>query len=290
MKKELFLKIWGKRILCAILFCSALGGQGEASAISTPAVKGDPIKEIESDLNREKQKFEEFDAHERDLLAEISGLEQQVAIQKKALEDSKKKIQETKTSIKDLEEKLSQVQQLTRHAEDRVAKRLVALYKHARRGYFRILANAQDLDQFGQRLVYLRSIMEEDRKVIVRMDEEQRRQRKEIVQIREALREKENTQKEEKARFSSLTKDLEIKAVHLMKIHKEKEFYETAVRELEIAAKNLSQELVRIEKDAYETPQSSRFEDSRGHLTLPLEGEIVKWGGRSGSAKGGLHK
>ena len=290
MKKESILNISGKTILCAMLFWSAFGGHAEASASSTPALRGDPIKEIESDLNREKKKFEEFDAHERDLLAEISELEKEVATQKRVLGELKKRIRETKTSKKDLEEKLSQAQELTRQAETRVAKRLVALYKHARRGYFRILANAQDLDQFGQRLVYLRSIMEEDRKVIVRMDEEQRRQRREIAQIQKALREKENTQKEEKARFSSLTKDLEVKAVHLMKVHKEKEFYETAVRELEIEAKNLSQELVRIEKDAYEIPQALRFEDSKGHLILPLEGEIVKWGGGSGSAKGGLHK
>jgi len=62
-----------------------------------------------------------------------------------------------------------------------------------------------------------------------------------------------------------------------MKTHKEKEFYETAVKELQLAAKNLKQALVKIEKkETYKALRSSRFSDSKGKLPFPLKGRIIK--------------
>jgi septal ring factor EnvC (AmiA/AmiB activator) len=74
-----------------------------------------------------------------------------------------------------------------------------------------------------------------------------------------------------------LRRDLEEKAILLMKVHKEKEFYETAVKELRLAAEKLRKTLHKIEKRrANVVSPSTEFSHAKGHLPLPLEGKIVR--------------
>jgi septal ring factor EnvC (AmiA/AmiB activator) len=63
-----------------------------------------------------------------------------------------------------------------------------------------------------------------------------------------------------------------------MKIHKEKEFYQTAVKELEVAAQNLKETLLNLDKKGEGKPVAlpSSFEESRGKLPLPLNGKIIR--------------
>jgi septal ring factor EnvC (AmiA/AmiB activator) len=165
-----------------------------------------------------------------------------------------------------------------------MANRLVALYKYARKGYFKILANAGDLNEFWQRAKYLGAFLEQDRKTLVRLSQQEREYRKQIRLIKEQLIKKEETKNKEEMRLASLREGLERRVIRLMKIHKEKEFYETAVKELGVAAQNLKQTLLKIEKnDTYKVSRTARFEDSKGRLPFPIEGKIIKGYKRSGS-------
>ena len=273
-------------IIPAFIAIFILTGIPEANADPTSGAKEDQIKEIESKLSREKRKLKAFDSRERDILAILADLEQEVAEKRHSVEELGKKIRLGEKEVKKLKRRQSVLERSLETAESQMASRMIALYKYARKGYFKILANAKDLNEFWQRAKYLGVILEQDRKVLVRLAEEEREYRKQIRLIKEQLVKKEETKNGEEIRLASLRQDLEKKVINLMKIHKEKEFYETAVKELEVAAQNLKQTLLKIEKkDTYKIARPSRFANSRGQLPFPIEGKIIKGYKRSGSRK-----
>ena len=291
MKKVIIFRLSNSLILLAFLISNILLMPSET--ISKPTSRGnqDQIEEIESKLSSEKQKLKAFGSQEKDLLAQLSDLENKVTKARRSISALEKKIRLDKVEMERLNVRLGKSKQLLMDAEIQVSERLVALYKYARKGYVKILANVRDLDQFWQRVIYLKSIMKKDRDMLEELTKQKRIHERKISQIRQQLAGKEVSSKENKIRLSSLKKDLEKKVIRLVKIHKEKEFYETAVKELQLAARDLKQALLNIEKkDTYKTLQYSRFEDSRGQLPFPLKGKIIKADKLFGSASKNLSR
>jgi septal ring factor EnvC (AmiA/AmiB activator) len=152
MKRRTIVGVSGSLSLSLFLVCQVLSGLSAASSIPTPETKKDQIKIIESELSREKQKYEQFNAQERDLLAQSSDLEREVAEKRQTLEGLKRKIHVTESASKKLQERLAQVEKSLKKVEAKVMERLVVLYKYARRGYIKVLANVRDPDQLRQRV------------------------------------------------------------------------------------------------------------------------------------------
>lgn len=283
--------IFRSRVLIGLIFSGvlifSLFSYHPYAASDTPAgPTRDQIKEIESKLSTEKQRFKEFDSQEKGLLGQLSLFEQEVSDKKQALGDLREKIRLAKFEIKGLNEKLAGLEESFKNVDLRLGMRLVVLYKYARKGYLKILANAADFGQFRQRVKYLETIIRQDRKSLIKLSGEQLKYKKEIQGIKEELAEKESAQDEKRAKLVALKKDLEKKVIRLMKVHKEKKFYQTSVEELQLAARNLKQALHSIEKKSvFETDWSSRFAESKGRLPFPLKGRIIKCDKLSGSAK-----
>ena len=140
-----------------------------------------------------------------------------------------------------------------------------------------MLATASGLDELHHRMKYLKVILDEDRRIIKMTADERDSHRKEITLIEEQLEIISNLEAEEKSRLSSLKGDMENKVILLARIHKEKEFYEVAVKELQSAAQDLKQTLLNIEKGKERgTILPSGFAGLKGKLPFPIKGEVIK--------------
>ncbi len=235
------------------------------------------INEIESKLSREKKKLRAFDIKEKDILIHLADLEHEVEKKRKAIDELKKRILLAKSDMEKLGNKLDGLARSLESAEIQLAKRLVALYKYGRKGYVRMVATSGNLDQLWHRLKYIKAIVSEGRKELVRLADQTVKYEKEIMLVQESIAKTEAMKNKESERLSSLKKDLEKKVVYLVKIHIEREFYETIVNELQIAARNLKQTMQNIEtKKTYKLSRRSNFADSKGRLALPLEGRIFR--------------
>jgi septal ring factor EnvC (AmiA/AmiB activator) len=94
-----------------------------------------------------------------------------------------------------------------------------------------------------------------------------------------------------KKRLSSIKKDLDKKVVLLMKIHKDKQFYEMSVRELEFAAKNMKDTLNNIEKvNTRKESLPVNFGRTKGKLPLPIEGKIIRANDFLGAKKNKINR
>lgn len=261
----------------------------------SPAASGeqegrkDQIEKLETDLSREREQFLKFNERERELLDHLSGLERDIAEKKQSHAERGERLTRSREDLGRFREQLSATERSLQAIEERLARRLVAFYKHSRRGPVQLLSESKDLDDLARRAKYLQLVMNADRQLFAETLGLQARHRQEILSVREKLAMIERMEKEDAGRLLEIKQELDEKVLVLMKIHEEREFYETAVKELELAARGLREKLLTLEKS--ETRQSdlpSNFADSKGRLPHPCGGRILRAGGAENGLKGVL--
>ena len=265
-------------LTCAILMSVlSMLASSPANGVTESEIKKDQIEKIEKELSKEKEKFLEYGEKERGLLADLSRLETRIEKKKRTLKEIREKIAINKRELEERQERLKELESTSKKAEERIGHRLDAFYRYARRGYMRLLASSADLDQLRKKFKYLQIIMDEDQRLMDDLSRIQHEQRREIALVKEKLAVIERMEREERDKTSSLKEDMDKRVMLLLKIHKEKEFYETVVKELELAARDLKQRLLNLERRGQQQKQlPSDFQKSKGRLPLPMKGKIVK--------------
>ncbi len=283
MYGKLIHKLYRKNYILRLRVCHALTILlfllifSPAVSASDSESKKSQIKKIETDLSRERKQLLRFGKKEKELLGQLSNLEKEIAEKKRFLKAFKKKIGLGKKELKIGQKRLREFEHSLNEVEGRLSKRLVAFYKYAKKGYMQILATSGDLEQLRKRMKYLKVIMSEDQKLFRQMARMQQKHSREVSLIEEKIAVIEGMEKEERSRLLSIKKDLDKKVMLLMRIHKEKEFYETAVKELQIAAKNLKMTLLNLDKKQEKKKRlPSGFAASKGKLPLPVRGKVIK--------------
>lgn len=264
-------------VLLPLFLCQ---GGFSAFAETSSGDKAVQIQRIEEELSREKELFFVFGEKEKGLLDQLADLEKAIAEKNGLIEDIKERMGMVKEELKQQQDRMTKLEGSQKEIEDRLARRLVAFYKHAKRGYVYLLATSRDLHQLRKRLRHLRSLTGEDLNLIGRLGDIRRKRQKEISENNERLVTIERLRQMEKERLVSLNKDLDTKVLLLMRVHKEKEFYETAVKELEIAAQHLGNTILDLEKasDSFgeTTHLPADFSKTKGKLPFPFPGKILK--------------
>ena len=238
------------------------------SLASESEVKKNQIEKIEENLSREKEKFLKFGKKEESLLDQLSNLEKDIDEQTILLNELEKKIRATKNALRTQQARLTESEEALKGIEHRLSKRLVAFYKYAKRGYVQLLATSEGFDQLRKRVKFLKVIMGEDQRLFKEMVAMQRRRKEEISQINEKMAAIKSLEQAESEKLSAIKEDRDRKVFFLMKIHKEKEFYETAVNELETAAQNLKETLRSLDKRQEKKALPTGFEELKGKLPL----------------------
>ncbi|RJR47273.1 MAG: hypothetical protein C4576_10035 [Desulfobacteraceae bacterium] len=249
----------------------------------------DRMEKIETDLSREKEQFLKFHERERELLQQLAKLEGEIAEKRKSLGELSEKLAQKRQELEKYKKLANSTEKSLKDIEGRLAQRLVAFYKYSKRGTVQVLAASRDLDDLAKRARYLRLVMQADHLLFQETLTFQRKHKEEIQGVREKVAAIERMEKEESQRLLGVKEDLDRKVLVLMKIHKEREFYETGVKELELAAKELKEKLLSLEKA--ETPQPvlpKGFPDAKGKLPLPCQGKLMKPGsmGQENALKG----
>ena len=261
--------------------CFALTNLPAGFCLVDAAVKEDSkkkqIQRIESRLTEEGRKLNAFQSKERHLLTLVAELEKQVADTKKEMEALALNVRNIRGRVDAQKEKLKELKSILKRTELKISEYLIALYKYSRRGNVGILANAHELSELQRSIKYIGIVTEKDCRELRRLTEQASEYHDEIVKTETSIGMTESVVKGKGSRLASLKTSLEKKVLLLMKIHEEKEFYETSVEELEIAVEDLKQALNPIgSENPYEIDPSLRFEDCKGRLPLPIRGKIVK--------------
>ena len=241
------------------------------------------MEQMETDLSKEKEEFKRLGLREKDLLGQLAEIEQKIAKKRKLLEEIKEKLRLNQRRLKRQRVRVKRLEQSSNAVRERLGKRLTAFYKYAKRGYVHILTTSQDIEQLRKRMKYLQVIMNGDQKLLQELADVEQELNREIALIEERVRIIEGMKKAESARLSSIKGDQDKKVFLLMKVHNEKEFYETLVKELQRASLNLKETLLDLDRQQKKKKAlPSGFAKSKGRLPLPFRGKIIKshdrWG------------
>lgn len=254
-----------------------------AASASESDTKKKQIRQIETDLSREKEQFLKLGIKEKDLLGQLTEIEKKIAEKREFLEEVKQKLRLNQKELRRQQGKLKRLEKSSKEVREKLGNRLIAFYKYAKRGYVHLLASSKDLHQLRKRMKYLQVIMDDDQRLLEELADVQLKINQEIVLLKERLAIIDRMKKAESARLLSIKEELDKKVFLLMKVHKEKEFYETLVKELQVAAQNLKETLLDLDrKQKKKKMLPSGFADSKGKLPLPFNGKIIKshdrWG------------
>jgi len=266
---------------CTFCLCFALACFPVWAFLADAAVKKTSekkqIQRVESKLSEEARKLNAFQSKEAGLLTLVAKLEKQVADTKKETEALASNIRHVREKLDGQKEKLKELKSILMRTEFKIGEYLIALYKYSRRGNARMLANADALSELQRNIKYIGIVTKKDRLQLRVLTERAAGHRDEIVKAEASTGMTERVVKEKSSRLAFLKTSLEEKVLLLMKIHEEKEFYETSVEELETAVEDLKQALNPIESEnPYVIDPSLKFEDCKGRLPLPIRGKIVK--------------
>jgi len=254
-----------------------LASSASLDAAETVTEKSDQIRQIEEELSREREQYVKFDVKEKNLLGQLAEIEKRIAEKRELVEKLETKIQPQRIELEKMRNRLQGFEAKIRTVRDRLGSKLVAYYKYARRGYVQLLATSKDLDDLRKRMYYLRILMGKDRERLEGMLHVLRSHREQVSAVEEKVHVVSRLEDEEERKAASLEKEIEKKVLLLMKIHREKEFYETAVQELEAAARNLKDTLANLETGTEKRSElTSDFSDYKGMLPLPYEGKIIR--------------
>jgi septal ring factor EnvC (AmiA/AmiB activator) len=248
-----------------------------AVSTSESDTKKKQMEHIETELSREKEQFLKLNTREKDLLGQLAEIEEKIAEKRKLLKEIREKLRLNQKALNRQQEKLRHLEQSSQMVKERLGKRLTAFYKYAKRGYVHILATSQGIEQLRKRMKYLQVIMDGDQALLQQLGEVENEINQEIASIEERVAIIDGMKQAESARLLSIKEEQDKKVFLLMKVHNEKEFYETLVKELQHASKNLKATLLDLDREQKKkTPLPSGFAKSRGRLPLPFNGKIIK--------------
>jgi septal ring factor EnvC (AmiA/AmiB activator) len=263
-----------------------------AAAKNDTASKKKQIELIEADLSKEKAQLLKYYIHEKELLEELTAIENQIKKKKETVEELNNLITINRKELKEQQKGLEQMKKSIAEKEKLLSARLAAFYKNAKRGYLHLLTAADGLLQLNHNIKYITIIAKEDQRVMKQMAENQRKYQEEVSRIEKQLLKITELEEKETTSLTSIRNNLEKEALLLAKIHKEKEFHETIVQELELASRRLKEVLLDLEKLDSETlsPLPADFAEHQGRLSLPVYGKIISDTGKFESLPDKNHK
>jgi murein hydrolase activator len=267
----------GPSFLLRACLAAAVWGIMVPSAMPAEDLRDDQIRRIEEELSREREQYVKFDVKEKNLLGQLTEIEKRVVEKQELLDKLRVRIEERRDEVRDRQRRLAELEAEADEIRGRLGGRVVAYYKYAKRGFVKLLATASDLDDLRKRFFYLRIIMEEDRVLLEAMLRVLTQQKHRVQEMREKLDVVRRLETEEAEQLASLEEDIRRKVLLLMKIHQEKEFYETAVHELQTAAQSLKETLTSLDRKPEVTAKlTSDFAAHKGKLPLPFKGKTIE--------------
>ena len=269
--KQVFLLFFATEVALGFLVTPFPWAEKRTAVELTPA----QMERLKKDLLEQQGELLTVDSRQKGILGEIERLEKTVVSKKESLREVTDKIQGVSREIKEGRARIRQLTQSSGAITSCLKRRLVAFYKFGAPGYLSLLVNPADLHEFQRTAKYMKAIMDHDRRILDALDAQRSGMEEEVGLLERNRKQIEALKTEKNARMTLLEKDVEKKVLLLMKVHREKEFYAKAVKELKGAAQALNRTMVSLEREEKEHFLPEGFAGIKGKVPMPVKGAVV---------------
>jgi septal ring factor EnvC (AmiA/AmiB activator) len=235
--------------------------------------------EVEEQIERGRLQIEEMRQKERRILDQLDRLESQLQEYHEKLETLKNERASLRRGITDKRKRVELIKGELKELRAFLGHRLQALYKFGRQAYLNLLVSAQDLREFQHNWVYLRSITEQDSRLIQqfqRKQVEEERLADDLVSKEQQLGKVVDQIGRQKAGIEKLKRQ---QVALLQDIHNREEMYRLYVEELEGVSQELKQKIDQLQfqevgDDSKIRQLKGDFASKKGTFPYPVSGKL----------------
>jgi septal ring factor EnvC (AmiA/AmiB activator) len=247
-----------------------------AAERSATEITRSQIQQTEKYLLEQQSELHSVDVKQNGILAEIERLERDVAINRASLRQLSGQIEKLSVEIQQGQKRIQELNRSSHATKESLKGRLAAFYKFGRPGYVRLLVTSASVQDFQKVVKYMKAIMDQDRQVLDMLGRQRSHFQDELTALRENMANVEALREAKDRSMLELERCIEEKVLLLMRVHREKEFYAKAVKELKEASETLNEAIIHLELGERERALPEGFAAMKGKLPLPLEGEVIK--------------
>ena len=215
---------------------------------------------------------------ESDIMGQIRAIDEVLEKSNQELDDARLRLQRARTQERLLTNRLKKEEKGYGRQLDVVGARLVNFHKNGRVGYLEVILGATTMDDFVGRVYYLRTIMKNDRLLLMNM----KRQKDAIVRHRDDIK---DTEAELKAftldvadRQKDIERERERREYMLKRVMGEKDYYLASIKELEAESHAITGFIQTLDYTAIQFTGPVTY---TGRLMIPTQGRFSSgFGGR----------
>ena len=277
-------------ILLLLISVSVAGGE-------TPR---DELKGVKQEIRAKKQLISKTRKVEAVVSTELQEINRNLAQKESDLGRLDHDLKGVESSLERTGREIVRVTEEANRKKLEIEHRLASLYKAGELGALRMFFSAESFPQMAENIRYMRSILDNDKKIFAEYDQK-------IVELRKLKVDLErDAAKKSRIKEGIAVKKLEIeqekgkKAAYLVKVRQDRKSYEKSLKELQANAARLQTMMERLEalsrrklssrhekpggriKPLAELPPvpDRGFATQKGRMSLPVRGEIVETYGK----------
>jgi len=268
--------------------------------ISASAVRGetprDELKGVKQEIRAKKKLISKTRKVEAVVSTELQEINRNLAQKESDLSRLDRDLKGVESSLERTGREIVRVTDEANRKKQEIEHRLASLYKAGELGALRMFFSAESFPQMAENIRYMRSILDNDKRIFAEYDQK-------IVELRKLKVDLErDAAKKSRIKDGIAVKKLEIeqekgkKAAYLVKIRQDRSSYEKSLKELQANAARLQTMMERLEalsrrklssrhekrggslKPLAELPPvpDRGFATQKGRMSLPVRGEIVE--------------
>ncbi|WP_350344159.1 peptidoglycan DD-metalloendopeptidase family protein [Proteinivorax tanatarense] len=235
--------------------------------------KEQELNDIEEGIERRRSETNQLERDIAEISDKISKLDGQLKQQRDRINKLNSDIQNTEAKIKETDIEIAETEEFLEETTEHLETRLVTMYQQGSVGYLEVLLNAASFSDFLSRFNALRTIAEDDRRLV-----------EEIKEARDFLEVERQKQVERKESLVSMRAEAQAVEQRLQanrreqdslsaKLHEKKSFTQARIAQKEQAAKDVEKKIERLIREN----QQQNVVNATGQFIWPVPGYGFDW-------------
>ena len=260
----------------------------------------DELKGVKQEIRAKKQLISKTRKVEAVVSTELQEINRDLVQKESDLGRLDRDLKGVESSLDRTGREIVRVTDEANRKKQEIERRLASLYKAGELGALRMFFSAESFPQMAENIRYMRSILDNDKKIFAEYDQK-------IVELRKLKVDLErDAAKKSRIKEGIAVKKLEIeqekskKAAYLVKVRQDRTSYEKSLKELQANAARLQTMMERLDalsrrklSSRHEKPGSKLkplaelppvpdrgFASQKGRMSLPVRGEIIETFGK----------
>jgi septal ring factor EnvC (AmiA/AmiB activator) len=281
------------KLVCILLLLISAGVvQGESPR--------DELKGVKKEIKAKKQLISKTRKVEAVVSTELQEINRNLVKKESDLGRLDRDLKGVEFSLDRTGREIARVTNEANRKKQEIERRLASLYKAGELGAVRMFFSAETFPQIAENLRYMRSVLDNDKKIFAEYDQKIIELRKLKVDLESDAAKKARIKEGIAVKKLEIEKEKSKKAAYLVKVRQDRSSYEKSLKELQANASRLQTMMERLEalsrrklSSRHEKPGSRLkplaelppvpdrgFGSQKGRMSLPVRGEIVETYGK----------